>query len=145
MTYLEFSTIEKFNTFEKQYSFDALKYYLANSSNSDGNAWDIIDLVKIPMGNITISNFDPNRTPVLGTNKSTKVLEKEKQGTIYSHEVKQATNGKYYCLKREDITVPEKYDDNNNLVHPQFTVPFGSSFYNNVTWDSETEIEPDWE
>ena len=142
MTWLKFNTIENFNTFERQYCFDGFKWSIQNRWDADGNAWDVVDGVKIPLNDITLANYDSSRTPLLYRRMS--LLNKTGGYTTSIHAPRLSTDGFYYCVKMEDKTAQEVRDEDGNILRPELLVPFASLFYNNCTWDGETETEPEW-
>tara|TARA_Y100000361_G_scaffold152325_1_gene171530 strand:+ start:13964 stop:14407 length:444 start_codon:yes stop_codon:yes gene_type:complete len=142
MTWLKFNNIDNFNTFEKQYCYDGFIWSIQNRWDADGNAFDIIDNVKIPLNEITLASHDPNRTPLLYRKMGK--LNKTGGYTTSIHAPRLSTDGFYYCVKMEDKTANEVRDEDNNIIRPSLLVPFESLFYNNCSWDGETEIEPDW-
>ena len=142
MTWLKFNNLDNFNTFEKQYCYDGFKWSIQNRWDADDHAWDIINKIKIHLNDITLANYDSSRTPLLYRNMG--VLNKEGGYTTSMHSPKLSTDGAYYCLKKEDKTANEIRDEDDNIIRPELLVPFASLFYDNCSWDGETEIEPEW-
>jgi len=142
MTWLKFNNIDNFNTFEKQYCYDGFIWSIQNRWDADGHAWDVIDKVKIHLNDITLENYDSSRTPLLYRKMS--ALNKEGGYTTMMHAPRLSTDGFYYCIKLEDKTANEIKDEEDNIIRPELLVPFASQFYNNCSWDGETEIEPNW-
>lgn len=141
MTWLKFETIEDFNTFEKTYCYNGFQWTLANRYDADGFAWDVIDKVKIPSGDITLENYDPDRTPLLYRKQG--VLNKENGYTKAIHSAKEGTDGKFYCRKVENNTIPEVLDEDGNVLRAELTIPYGD-LYAYCTGFTEQETDPEF-
>ena len=141
MTYLQFNSVEDFNTFEKVYCYNGFMWTLSNRYDADDYAWDVIDKVKIHKDLITLENYDPLRTPLLYRRMG--VLNKTGGYTYGIHSIKESTDGKFYATKMENKIIPEVLDDEGNIIRAELIIPY-ANLYAYCTGFVETEIEPEW-
>lgn len=145
MAWVELDLQSDIAEFEKQYDYDGMMWYADNSYNADGTLWSTVQQAKVNKADITYAAFNTTEFPLMSRRKG--VLQKTSGFTTAQHDFREATNGKWYALKLEDRTLPEivikDHEDNVVQTIPALTIPFGTTFYNNCTYNTVT-TEPDW-
>jgi rare lipoprotein A (peptidoglycan hydrolase) len=132
MTYLIFNTIDAFNAMEKQYCYNGIAFTAAARFGGDGKYKNVTTGEKKYPHEIDYETFNTEDYPLFYRKNG--ILQTKDGYTTAMHSAHKAIDGKWYAIKREDIHIA-KYG---------ITIPYGSSFYNNCTWDGETSEKPEF-
>lgn len=142
MTWLKFNNLDNFNTFEKKYCYNGIKWTCQNRFGSDGYIKNVTTGEKKLIEELTEEEHNTADYPLFG--RKVGKLNTVNGFTTAIHGIRESIDGFYYAKKMSDKVIPELRDEENNIIRPSLTIPYLSSFYSGCVADGETEIEPEW-
>lgn len=142
MSWYIFDNLSTFQEFDKKYCFNGMKWTAQNRFGADNTLLNINTNTKNNYSELNYETFSMSDYPLFG--RKSGILNKTDGFTTSGHKAKQGTDGKYYCEKQSDYTIPELLDEDDNVIRPALTIPRETEFYNGCVSDGTTENEPEW-
>ena len=142
MSWFKFLTVESFDSFEKRYCYNAMKWISKNATQSDGFLKNVKSGEKTDPSVITLENFDPAEFPAFGHKNN--ILNTHDGFTTGAHACKLSTDGFYYARKMEDRCTKGVMGEDGEYILPPINIPMGTDFYNGCVSDGEVFVEPEW-
>jgi len=127
--------------FDKEYCYAGMRYTITNRYMNDNTILNVKTNTKISLIDFTKDIYNTDEFPLFGRKMG--FLNKRDGYTLTGISFKKSTDG-FWCTKqKQDVTIPEKLDDDGNIIRPEIIVPF-STFYDNCIYESTTTTEPIW-